>query len=185
MARDIAELEADSAMNEFKDEFKANVASALTGVSADRVKVESVQAASVVVEFYIEAVVGAAIAGAASSEDAVAQLTAMDTTSLADFIPGFEVLEEAPVRIRKLTAVYEFSQRIACMLTSRLGCAASVPASGARCCLIIRDNTDASAAVTTTFGRWRWQHGTDNRRAAGTCVRRRRSFCCQIQSSSR
>ena len=70
MARDIAELEADSAMNEFKDEFKANVASALTGVSADRVKVESVQAASVVVEFYIEAVVGAAIAGAASSEDA-------------------------------------------------------------------------------------------------------------------
>ena len=99
-AKDIAELASDMAMTAFKDDFKLNIASALTGVTADRVVVSSVIGASVLVEFFIEAA-----AGAATSADAVAELTAMDTTTLQSSFPGFVGLVEAPIQTTAVASV--------------------------------------------------------------------------------
>lgn len=74
---------------------QANVAAVLDGVSQDRVKIQSVGAASVVVAFYIEA---SSASGTLSSDDATAQLIAMDASTLESSFPGFVGLDEAPVR---------------------------------------------------------------------------------------
>ena len=73
---------------------QANVAAALDGVTVERVHIESVTAASVVVSFYIDEATGAG----ASSNDAVSQFMAMDDATLQSTFSGFEGLEQAPVR---------------------------------------------------------------------------------------
>ena len=71
-----------------------NVAAALDGVSAQRVKIESISAGSLVVAFYIEDDMAT---GALSGNDAATQLLAMDTSALQNTFPGFAGLEAAPV----------------------------------------------------------------------------------------
>ena len=73
---------------------QANVAAALDGVTVERVHIESVTAASVVVSFYI----GEATGAGTSSSDAVLQFMAMDAATLQSTFSGFERLEQAPVR---------------------------------------------------------------------------------------
>ena len=74
---------------------QANVAAVLDGVSPERVKIESVGAASVVVAFYIE---DALAGGTLSSEDATAQLMVMDASTLEATFPDLVGLDRAPVR---------------------------------------------------------------------------------------
>ena len=79
---------------------QANVVAVLDGISSERVKIESVVSASVVVAFYIEA---ATVPGTLSSNDATAQLLAIDTATMEQHFPGFLGLDEAAVCILYLS----------------------------------------------------------------------------------
>jgi hypothetical protein len=74
---------------------QASVAAVLDGVTQERVKIESISAASVVVAFYVE---DDNNAGTLSSDDATALMLAMDASILQNSFPGFVGVSEAPVR---------------------------------------------------------------------------------------